>query len=123
MGDLTLALAFSTHLIVQGDFNAIHPMIKYQADNGVVAGAYLNSDYNVSTFVGYRMQADNGLWTEVNAVTGYTYIAPVVPMVRVGYEIEDGPSVFAAPIMSMRESDGKKTIGFAAGLETKMWSF
>jgi len=84
-------LALTLHLSA-GDFNAIHPHIRY-SDGQYIMGAYYNSIENVSLYAGFR----NGdkYWIEYGAVTGYKYA--VVPMVRAGVRITDNINLFAAP--------------------------
>ena len=100
MSCLSLMLAISMHLGLEGDYNAIHPHARCQKD-ALISGVYYNSEENVSAYVGLE---HNG-W-EVGLVTGYTY-ADVVPMIR--YKKDNW---FIAPAI---ESNGRK--GIVIGLE------
>ena len=51
---LSLLLAVSTHLGLEGDYNNIHPHARCTIDNWI-AGAYHNSEENVSYYVGKRI--------------------------------------------------------------------
>ena len=107
--DIILAIAASAHLGLAGDYNEVHPSIQARFDNGVIAGAYYNSESAVSTYAGLR--GEWGDWfLEGGAVTGYQY-AKVLPYGRAGYQVTDGMSVFIAPAV---EADA---IGAVIGVE------
>lgn len=91
---LALCVAISTHIALPGNWNEVHPCIRYQNDM-FIAGAYLNSEDTVSTYVGLAFERDK-LFLEIGAVTGYSG-ATVAPMLRVGYEPLPGVRLFAAP--------------------------
>jgi hypothetical protein len=93
--ELILAIAFSQHLGMDGNYNSVHPHLQLQHDSGFVAGAYLNSESTVSAYGGYRFEYDDA-FLEVGGVTGYTSIT-VAPYLRAGYEIRDGVDLFVAP--------------------------
>jgi len=107
--DLILALAFSQHIGMNGDYNEIHPHIQLQADSGFVAGAFLNSESNVSPYVGWRFEHD-AAFIEVGAVGGYESIT-VAPYLRAGYEIADNVDLFIAPAF---ETDGRGGVNYGA---------
>jgi len=52
---IELALAFSLHLGLKGDYNGIHPHIRYNHNN-YIAGAFYNSERNISTYIGKRWE-------------------------------------------------------------------
>ena len=111
--DLMLALAFSQHLGMEGNYNSVHPHLQLQHDSGFVAGAYLNSESNVSAYGGYRFEYEDA-FLEVGGVTGYTSIT-VAPYLRAGYEIRDGVDLFVAPAFEYN-SDGDLNIGAVLGV-------
>ena len=92
-----------------GDYNEVHPHIQLQADSGFVAGAFLNSESNVSPYVGWRFE-QRAAFVEVGAVAGYEAIG-VAPYLRVGFEIAEGVDVFAAPAF---ETDGRGGMNYGA---------
>jgi len=100
MSCLSLMLAISMHIGLEGDYNNIHPHARCQQD-ALISGVYYNSEKNVSAYVGLE---HNG-W-EVGLVTGYTY-SDVVPMIR--YKKDNW---FITPAV---ESNGSK--GIVIGLE------
>ena len=100
MSCLSLMLAISMHLGLEGDYNAIHPHARCQKD-ALISGVYYNSEEKVSAYIGLEHEG----W-EVGLVTGYTY-ADVVPMIR--YKKDNW---FIAPAI---ESNGRK--GIVIGLE------
>lgn len=95
---ITLGLALSLHLGFEGEYNSIHPHLRYNVDN-YIAGVYYNSEENVSTYVGKRFE-HNDFGLEVGAVTGYT-TAPVVPYARVTYD-----NFFIAPGVEENDNTG-----------------
>ena len=52
--DLIWALAVSTHLGLAGDYNEVHPHVRFIED-GAIAGAYYNSVERISFYTGYRV--------------------------------------------------------------------
>ena len=100
MSCLSLMLAISMHVGLEGDYNAIHPHARCQVDN-MISGVYYNSESNVSAYLGLEHEG----W-ELGLVTGYTY-SDVVPFIR--YKKNNW---FIAPAI---ESNGRK--GLVIGLE------
>jgi hypothetical protein len=109
---LTLALAFSHHINMQGDYNEVHPSIRYTQDH-FIAGAYLNSEGNVSPYVGGRWEFGQ-FYFEAGAVFGYEY-ANVAPYARAGYDVTDNLGVFVAPAYEIWNGEG--ALGMVAGVE------
>ena len=83
MESLTLTLALSLHLGFEGDYNSIHPHLRYTTDS-YIAGAYYNSESNLSTYIGKRWEY-NHFGLEAGAVTGYTDL-DVAPFVKGSYK-------------------------------------
>ena len=104
---IEFALALSLHLGLEGDYNGIHPHIRYNEQN-YIAGVYYNSESRVSLYAGKRWEY-NDFGLEAGAVTGYDAIAPVVPYVRATYE-----NFFIAPGV---EPDN---VGIVIGYELKL---
>ena len=100
MNCLSLMLAISMHVGLEGNYNAVHPHARCQVDN-IISGVYYNSEEQVSAYVGVEY---NGL--ELGLVTGYTY-NNILPMVR--YKKDKW---FIAPAI---EKGGKK--GLVIGIE------
>ena len=100
MSCLSLMLALSMHVGLEGNYNSIHPHARCQKD-ALISGIYYNSEDNISVYVGVT---HNG-W-EIGLVTGYTY-SDVVPMIR--YKKDKW---FIAPAI---EKNGSK--GFVIGVE------
>jgi len=100
MNCLSLMLAISMHVGLEGNYNAVHPHARCQVDN-IISGVYYNSEERVSAYVGVEY---NGL--ELGLVTGYTY-NNILPMVR--YKKDKW---FIAPAI---EKGGKK--GLVIGIE------
>ena len=100
MNCLSLMLAISMHIGLEGDYNSIHPHARCQKDI-LISGVYYNSEDNISAYVG---MTHNG-W-EIGLVTGYTY-SDVVPMIR--YKKDKW---FISPAI---EKNGSK--GFVVGVE------
>ena len=87
---IEFALALSLHLGLEGDYNGVHPHIRYNEQN-YIAGVYYNSINNVSVYAGKRWEY-NDFGLEAGAVTGYDNIAPVIPYARITYN-----NLFIAP--------------------------
>jgi hypothetical protein len=100
MSCLSLMLAISMHVGLEGNYNSIHPHARCQQDS-LISGIYYNSEERVSAYVGLEYK---GL--EVVLVTGYTY-GDILPMVR--YKKD---KLFIAPAI---EKGGKK--GLVIGIE------
>lgn len=111
--ELILALAFSHHMGMEGDYNEIHPHLQLQHDSGFVAGAYLNSESTFSAYGGYRFEYEDA-FLEAGGVSGYSSIS-VAPYLRAGYEIRDGVDLFVAPAFEYN-SDGDLNIGAVLGV-------
>ena len=83
--DLIWAIAVSTHLGMEGDYNSIHPHVRFVED-GAIAGAYYNSMERISFYAGHRIESGNaGL--ELALVTGYDEWMPVAPYIRGTYDL------------------------------------
>ena len=100
MSCLSLMLALSMHVGLEGNYNSIHPHAPCQKD-ALISGIYYNSEDSISAYVG---KTHNG-W-EIGLVTGYTY-SDVIPMIR--YKKDKW---FIAPAI---EKNGSK--GFVIGVE------
>ena len=103
---IELALAFSLHLGLEGDYNDIHPHVRYNEQN-YIAGAYYNSERNVRLYVGKRWEY-NDFGLEAGAVTGYS-AGDVIPYGRATYK-----NIFVAPAL-----EGDDTVGAVIGYEFK----
>ena len=102
---IELALAFSLHLGLEGDYNGIHPHVRYNHNN-YIAGAFYNSEENISTYIGKRWE-HNDFGFEAGAVTGYSE-AEVLPYIRGTYQ-----DFFVAPALE------KDKAGVVIGYEFK----
>ena len=105
MDPITFAIGLSLHLGFENEYNSIHPHIRYQ-QNTIIAGAFYNSEENISTYIGQRVE-HNDLGFEYGVATGY--YDSVTPYVRVTYK-----DFFVAPGVENNE-----TIGLVAGYEIK----
>jgi hypothetical protein len=103
---IELALAFSLHLGLNEDYNQVHPHIRYNEQN-YIAGAYYNSERNVSFYLGKRWEY-NGIGLEAGAVTGYSG-GDVLPYGRATYE-----NFFVSPAIETPD-----TVGVVLGYELK----
>ena len=81
MSCLSLLLALSLHMGLEGDYNNIHPHVRCDINNNIIAGAYYNSEENISFYVGKKIPIYN-VELEVGLVTGYSG-ADIAPMLRV----------------------------------------
>ena len=83
MSGLTLALGLSMHLGFEGDYNSIHPHVRWE-DPYYIAGAYLNSESTISAYVGQEYNYGE-FAVELGLVSGYYDIA-VAPFIRGKYK-------------------------------------
>lgn len=109
---LTFAIAATMHFGMEGDYNERHPSVRFQHDY-FIAGAYLNSEGNVSPYLGGRWE-HRQFYLEAGAVFGYEY-ADIAPYVRAGYDVNDSFGVFVAPAYEIWDGDVK--LGMVAGVE------
>jgi hypothetical protein len=107
---LTISLGLSLHAGFEGDYNEIHPHVRYQQEQ-FMAGYYYNSLSNHSMYAGYRYETDNNLGFELALVTGYEQ--PVVPLLRATYDY-DNVRFFLHPGMEQQD------MGLVVGLELSL---
>ena len=81
MNCFSLLVALSLHIGLEGDYNNIHPHVRCDINNNTIAGAYYNSEENISFYVGKKIPMYN-IELEVGLVTGYSG-ADIAPMLRV----------------------------------------
>ena len=111
--DLIWALAVSTHLGLAGEYNEVHPPVRFYED-GAIAGAYYNSVERISFYAGYRLEYEQ-FGAEVALVTGYPGIGPIAPYVRGTYDLNDNIRGFISPAVEY-EGEGS-TVGAVLGIE------
>lgn len=68
--DVILAIAVSTHLGLQQQYNSIHPHVRIE-QSPFVAGAYLNSLDTVSGYLGTTFKPTKNTFIEIGVVSGY----------------------------------------------------
>ena len=107
--DLTAGVAISLHLFLNGDYNSIHPYAQLEQNNWA-AGAYYNSEKNISMYVSKTLELYKDYELEIGAVTGYDYYGLVVPMVRIKKD-----NFFLAPVAE--KWDGKDNFGLVLGYQ------
>lgn len=98
---LSLCFALSAHLSLPGDWNEVHPCLRYE-NEAFIAGAFLNSEDWISAYAGLELQR-GPVFAEIGVVTGYSG-ADVLPFLRVGVDLDNGVRVFAAPAYANGET-------------------
>jgi hypothetical protein len=113
MEGIILSLGLSIHAGMQGDYNGLHPHVRFLED-GAIAGAYYNSMDRISLYAGQRIESGNaGL--ELALVTGYDELdMPVAPYVRGTYDL-GSVRAFAAP--TAESWNGETNVGVVFGIE------
>lgn len=111
--DLLWAIALSSHLGLEGDYNSIHPHVRLFED-GYIAGAYYNSEERVSAYAGYRLEPVDQAGIEIGLVTGYPAFGTVAPYARGTYDVGN-TRFFVAPVFETRNN--KTNIGVVLGIE------
>jgi len=106
--DLVFSIALSAHLGLHGDYNSIHPHARYQHDS-FIAGAYYNSEYAISPYVGVEIELGKDTTVELGAVGGYS-TADVLPYARLKYK-----DYFISP--AYENYNGRESIGAVLGIE------
>jgi hypothetical protein len=104
---LTLSLALSLHLGMDGEYNELHPHIRYQ-DNKFISGAYYNSLNKISLYAGIRHEINN-FGIEFTTTTGYDNIFS--PYIRATQDVSEHTRFF---ITGAAEN---KSIGTIIGVE------
>ena len=108
MNCLTLFLAFSMHIGLEGEYNNIHPHARCTVDN-YIGGTYYSSEETVNSYIGKTTKISE-LNLEYGLVTGYSGM-DIVPLIRVE---KDG--FFITP-----SYETKGNMGIAIGLEFKLY--
>ena len=80
MSCLSLMLAVSMHIGLEGDYNNVHPHARCTS-NSSIAGVYYNSEDRISTYVGKEFELDEYWKLELGLVTGYKS-EDILPMIR-----------------------------------------
>lgn len=111
--DLLIGLALSAHLGLNDTYNEVHPHVRLEAENSVVAGAYYNSMERASLYVGYEWTKEN-FFAEGGLVSGYDEVSPIVPYVRAGLDFNN-KRIFVAPVAE--KWNGEMQYGAVAGVE------
>lgn len=115
--DILLGLAFSTHLGLSQDYNEFHPNIRLETEQ-YIAGAYLNSESNISLYAGKEIEWDK-FGFEFGIVTGYgAYDYPVAPMARATYQLSEDHKFFVAP--AFEQMGDETNVGIVFGLDFQL---
>lgn len=110
--DILLGIATTLHLGLSGDYNGFHPQIRFE-EQQYVAGAYYNSEENISSYLGYDFDLDY-FDLEIGVVTGYDAIGAVIPYARVTKDFGDR-TIFLAPVGE--NINGELNTGLVFGFE------
>jgi hypothetical protein len=106
-------VASSNHLL-PGDWNPVHPYQAATRETEIAnllmgIGRFQNSEDEESLYAALKAQG-GPFWAEGGLATGYSG-APVVPFGRVGVDITDGISAFAAPAYNVDEQQLGAVLG------------
>ena len=92
-----------------------HPYIGVYLDDQYkwTAGAYYNSESELSTYIAYTFDISDTKYIDVGLVTGYSF-ADVTPMIKFNYN-----QFFISPTVEKIKSGGgtRQNIGVVAGIE------
>lgn len=109
---IALCLAITTHIGLAGDWQNLHPCIRYEADAFTI-GAFLNSENSLSLYSSYTFE--NGPWSlEAGLATGYSGAA-LIPILRGAVELDKNVLLFISPAYETVN----KTFGVVLGVEIK----
>jgi hypothetical protein len=113
---IELLFGLSVHVGFDGEYNSIHPHIRFR-EREYIAGAYYNSENNVSMYGGYEYKLDHNSAIEFGAVTGYN--KSISPFIRYTEDFDDY-IFYVAPGLEF-DRDGNRTgVGVVLGLEIKL---
>ena len=129
MNCISILLALSLHLGLNGDYNSVHPQVKCDVGNQSY-GVYYNSNKELSYFASRNLKVRNSEF-EYGLVTGYEG-SKILPLIRFKWEGKRG-HIFLTPIVSANYfiteypsgrqviTGGEKDIGLLVGYEIKLW--
>lgn len=107
--DFFYGVALSLHLGLQGDYQPFHPNIGV-THNNFIAGAYYNSESEISPYFGYKYKINDITSIEFGVVGGYSTNF-IEPMIKVNYK-----RFFVSPA---REEYNGKRLGLVIGVEQR----
>ena len=108
---ITAGIALSLHIGLAGDYNEIHPYVRYES-NDYVIGAYYNSEGRISNYIGYNYDMTDRTSIDIGIVSGYTSY-DIIPMVRL---IQD-ETFFISPAIEYTDNYDVSRIGFVIGIQ------
>lgn len=108
---ITAGIALSLHLGLAGDYNEIHPYVRYE-HNDYVIGTYYNSESRISTYIGYNYDITDKTDIDIGIVSGYSSY-DIIPMVRVTHD----DTFFISPAIELDENYDVGRIGFVIGVQ------
>lgn len=111
------ALGLSLHAGLSGDYNSVHPHVRFIED-GAIAGAYYNSVEKISFYGGYRLEPTEKLGLELALVTGYPAYGDLAPFIRGTYDLNK-TRLFISPAVESYGKDNNK-IGVVIGVEIQL---
>jgi hypothetical protein len=114
--DLIWAIAVSSHLGMEGNYNSIHPHVRF-VQNGAIAGAYYNSEERISFYGGYRLEPSEKTGIEFAIATGYEEFGAIAPYARGTYDMGKA-RFFVAP--GFEKNNNETNIGVVLGIELQL---
>ena len=111
--DIFWAIAISQHLGFENNYNRIHPHVRLENDH-FIAGAYYNSEEQISGYAGFRFEPMDNTGIELGLVNGYPALGGIIPYARGTYDLGN-TRLFIAPGGEVR--GGETKIGIVIGIE------
>jgi hypothetical protein len=111
--NILIGLALTIHMDTTGDYNSYHPHVRFE-EGQFIAGAYYNSERNVSPYIGAKLSNELGYF-EYGIVSGYEGQAGALPYARLGLTLSETGSLFIAP--AFEKIYGEITTGTVIGFE------
>ena len=111
MNSVIAGIALSLHLGLDGSYNQIHPYVRMQNENNIIAGAYYNSENRVSGYLGYELEVTEKVSVDLGIVSGYSS-QDILPMARVTYD----DKIFIAPAIEYSNEEVDK-FGVVIGIQ------
>jgi len=83
---LACGVALSLHVnLMDRDYNSVHPYCQYESEKNYIVGAYYNSVYRPSYFVGYKWHLNDDTSIDYVLVHGYKQY-PILPIIKLNYK-------------------------------------
>jgi len=99
---IAYSIVFTMHIGFYNSYNEVHPHVRFQK-NQVISGAFLNSEGNISPYIGLRYDTKK-TFIEGGLVHGYSY-KETLPYARLGYKLGGNINLLLTPGVEKRNNN------------------